>query len=83
MKNDTKLLRGIVDADLYSEDEVIEMSLRTPEELVENADKALEQFSTKIRSRESFILTAVAYALCCIDEQERRSRKKKRSPKKT
>lgn len=78
MKSETKLLRGLVDPGDYSEDELIVMSLRIPKRLVENVDTALEQFSTMIGGRESFLLTALAYAMCCIEEQQRRARNKKK-----
>jgi len=82
VKSDKTLLKGVVDLDDYCEDELIVMFLRVPGDLVGHVDKAFEMFSTMIGSREEFILTALAYALCCIDEQERRSSKKKRSLKK-
>ncbi len=82
MKSETSLLRGVVDPDDYSKDELIVMSLRIPKRLVENVETALKQFSKTISDREEFTLTALAYALCCIEEQQRRVRKKKGSTKK-
>ena len=80
MKSETKLLRGVVDPDDYSEDELIVMSLRVPEALAHSVNQALEQFSTVIGTTESFILTGLAYSLCCIDEQQRRAVNKKKPP---
>lgn len=82
MKSKTKLLRGIVDPDDYSDDELVTMSLRMPATLAQNLNQAAAKFSPMIGGSEAFILTALAYSLCCIDEQERRLLKKKRPPKK-
>jgi hypothetical protein len=73
MKSETNLLRGVVDPDDYSEDELIITSLRVPEALARSIDQALEHFSKTISDREAFILTALAYALCCIEGQQRRA----------
>ena len=83
MTSDTNLLKGVVDPDDYPGDELITMSLRVPVALARSVDQALEQFSKTISDREAFILTALAYALCCIHEQQqRRARRKKRSTEK-
>lgn len=59
MKSETKLSRGVVDPDDYSEDELIVMSLRSPEALARSVDQALGVFCSQSFSRKPGVLLSI------------------------